>query len=90
MHESGLHYFDPRDQEFTFFNTVPNNKEGFIARKSKRVEVARALYAPFIYLSAKDFKSMILSNQINNCPVIVQDVEVTQKVWGTNIAALKS
>ena len=22
MHESGMHYFDPRDQEFTFVNTT--------------------------------------------------------------------
>ena len=32
MHESGLRYFDPRDQEFIFFNTVSDNKEGFTAR----------------------------------------------------------
>ena len=32
MHESGLRYFDPRDQEFNFFNTVSENKEGFTAR----------------------------------------------------------
>ena len=32
---------------------------------------------------------MICSNQIKNCPGTVHDVEVTQKVWGKNIAALK-
>ena len=32
---------------------------------------------------------MIYSNQIKNCLVKVQDVEVTQKVWGNNIASLK-
>ena len=26
INESGLHYFDPRDQEFTFVNTVSENK----------------------------------------------------------------
>ena len=32
---------------------------------------------------------MVHSNQTKNCPVIVQGVEVAQKVWGKNIAALK-
>ena len=35
MHESGLHYFDRRDQEFTFVNTISDNKEGFTARQIK-------------------------------------------------------
>ena len=29
MYEIGLHYFDSMDQEFTFFKTVSENKEGF-------------------------------------------------------------
>jgi hypothetical protein len=37
----------------------------------------------------KDFKWVIQSNQIKNCPVTVQDIDVAQKIWGKNIAALK-
>ena len=33
---------------------------------------------------------LIHSKQINNSTVIVQDVDVAQKLWGKNIAALKS
>ena len=29
MHASGLYYFNPRDKEFNFVNTVSKNKEGF-------------------------------------------------------------
>ena len=25
IHESGLHYFDPRDEDLTFLNTVSEN-----------------------------------------------------------------
>jgi hypothetical protein len=32
---------------------------------------------------------MIRSNQIKDCPVTVQDVDVSLKIWGKNIAALK-
>ena len=89
MYEIGLNYFYPRDQEFTFVNTVSKNKEGFTARQIKVAEVAKAFYATLIYPSAQEYNLVICSNQINNCPVTVQYVEVTQKVWGKNITALK-
>ena len=49
-------------------------------RKIKGEEVARDIYITYIYHSAKDYKCVICSNQINNCPVTVQDVESAQKV----------
>jgi hypothetical protein len=37
----------------------------------------------------KDFKWVIQSNQIKDCPVTVQDIDVARKIWGKNISALK-
>jgi hypothetical protein len=37
----------------------------------------------------KDFKWVIRSNQIKDCPVTLQDIDVSLKIWGKNIAALK-
>jgi hypothetical protein len=37
----------------------------------------------------KDFKWVIRSNHINDCPVTIQDIDVATKIWGKNIAALK-
>ena len=53
------------------------------------MEVDRAVYAKLIYPSAKYYKWVICSNQIKNCPVTVQYVEVSHKVRVNNIAALK-
>jgi hypothetical protein len=89
MHESGLHCFDPRDKAFVFLNTVSGNKEGFSQRQVKDAERARTLYAKLGYPSIKDYKWVIQSNQIQDCPVTVQDVDVAHKIWGKNIAALK-
>jgi hypothetical protein len=47
------------------------------------------LYKTLIYPSMKDFKWVIQSNQIKDCPVTVQDIDVARKIWGKNIAALK-
>jgi hypothetical protein len=37
----------------------------------------------------KDFKWVIRSNQIEDCPVTVQYIDADLKIWGKNIAALK-
>jgi hypothetical protein len=90
MHKSGLYYFNPKDSDFTFnIDTVSNNKKGFTKRQIQVAEQARTLYAMLGYPSAKDFKWVIQSNQIKDCPVTVQDVITAHKIWGKNIAALK-
>jgi hypothetical protein len=40
MHNSRLHYFDPRDSEYTFVNTVSKNKAGIMKMQIKEAEVA--------------------------------------------------
>jgi hypothetical protein len=37
----------------------------------------------------KDFKWVIWINQIKDCPMTIQDIDVPTKIWGKNIAALK-
>jgi hypothetical protein len=37
----------------------------------------------------KDFKWVILSNQIKDCPMMIQDIYVATKIQDKNIAALK-
>jgi hypothetical protein len=90
MHKSGQHYYDPRkEHHLTFVNTVSENKTGFTKRQIKCAEIARNLYNTLIYPSMKDFKWVILSNQIKECPMTIQDIDVAKKIWGKNISALK-
>jgi hypothetical protein len=57
MHESGLHYYDPRkEHHLNFVNNVSENKIGFTKRKIKCAEFARNLYKTLSYPSMKDFK----------------------------------
>jgi hypothetical protein len=63
MHESGLHYYDPRkEQHLTFSNTVSKNKQGFMKRQIKGADTVRTLYKTLNYPSMKDFKWLIRSN----------------------------
>jgi hypothetical protein len=92
MHKSRLHYFhyfDPRDSEFSFVNTVSENKAGFMKWQITDVEVARSLYSKLNYPSWKDFKWIIRSNQIKDFPVTVKHIDTALKIWGKNVAALK-
>ena len=90
IHEIGLDYFVPMDQDFTFVNTISHNKEGFTPRQIKGAEVTRALCATLIYNSYKEYKWIIIPNHIKNYPVVFKDIEVVQKIWDNNIAAHKS
>jgi hypothetical protein len=90
MRKSELHYFNPKDVDLTFnINTVSDNKKGFTKRQVKGADQARTLYATLGYPSIKDFKWVIQSNQIKDCPVTVQDVTTAHNIWGKNIAAPK-
>jgi hypothetical protein len=91
IHKCGLHYYDPRNEKhLAFTNTDSKNKEGFTKRQIKGAELARTLYNTLSYPSMKDFKWVIQSSQIKDCPVTVQDIDVARKICGKNIAALKS
>jgi hypothetical protein len=53
------------------------------------VETARSLYSKLNYPSWKDFKWIIWSNQIKDCPVPVEHVDTALKISGKNVMALK-
>ena len=89
MHPSGLHIYDTEGTAFTFITTVDGNKAHFTKRQIDGAEKARMLHASLGLPSHYDFKWIIQSNQIVDCPVTVQDVEVALKILGPNIAELK-
>jgi hypothetical protein len=92
MHESGLHYYNPREEkneQMMFLNTVAENMLLFTKRQVKDAQVAKALYTSLERPSIKDFKWIVRNHQIKDSPVTVQDVEVAISIWGKNIEKLK-
>ena len=89
MHTSGLHYWDPFNADFNFINTVNKNKDVFTKRQIANADKSRELFASIPYPSNADYKWILKSNQIKDCPVSIKDAEVATKIWGPNIAALK-
>jgi hypothetical protein len=51
MHSSGLHFFDPRKDKFSFVVTVEENMKPFSKRQTASAEKARTLLAGMNYHS---------------------------------------
>jgi hypothetical protein len=52
-------------------------------------QVCRNRTKPVQDIELPDFKWVIWSNKIKDCPVTIQDIDVATRIWGKNIAALK-
>lgn len=89
MHSSGLHFYDPNREEFSFVVTVDDNMKMFSKRQIVGAEKARNLHGGLAFPSETDFKWILKSNQVQECHVTTEDAGVAQKVWGTNVALLK-
>ena len=81
MHSSGLHYWDPSNKDFNFINTVDGNKAVFTKRQIANADKARELYASLAYPLNADYKWILKSNQIKDCPVSIEDAKVAMKIW---------
>jgi hypothetical protein len=92
-HPSGLHVYDPDDPwghaSYSFVKTVKENMAMFTKRQIVNAELARKLQAGMAYPSISDLKWVVQSNQIKDCPVTAQDVNVVLKIWGPSVALLK-
>jgi hypothetical protein len=78
MHESGLHYYDPRMEngQLSFVNAVAENMSCFTKREVKGAMVARSLYKTLDRPSMKDFKWIMRDQKIKDSPVTLQDVNI--------------
>ena len=89
MHHSGLHFHDPKQEEFSFVVTVEDNMKMFSKRQILSAQKARSLQGGLGFPSESDFKWILKSNQVQECPVTAEDAGVAQQVWGQSVASLK-
>jgi hypothetical protein len=79
-HGNGLHFFDPRQADFAFVETVESNIRQYSKRQVARADKARSLYASLGFPSQKDFMWILRSNQINDSPMTLEDAMVAYKI----------
>jgi hypothetical protein len=70
-------------------NTVAENSEGFNQRENDDAKSARRGLGMVGYPSPKDFKNMVRSNMIKNCPITLSNIAAANKIFGPDVASLK-
>jgi hypothetical protein len=88
-HGNGLHFFDPRQADFSFVKTVESNMRLYSKWQVVCTDKACSLYASLRFPSQKDFTWILRSNQIKDSHVTVEDAMVAYKIWGPSVATLK-
>ena len=91
FHQSpqGLFYHDTTNRAVMLVNTVHENMEGFTKRQVERAKAARRALGMVGYPSSKDFKAMVRTNLIKNCPVTVDDINTAERIFGPDLPTLK-
>ena len=94
----GLYYYRVSDnykktikdmQGHNFVEMIKENMEGYSKEEIERARRARKLYHSIGAPSIKNFKYLIKSNQIRNCPVTTIDIENAEKIFGKDVAYIK-
>jgi hypothetical protein len=71
-------------------NTVGENMGHFSAAEVTRAKQARKLYHTLGGPTPLNFKIILRSNQIKNCPVVEKDVDLAHAIFGEDVPTLKS
>jgi hypothetical protein len=69
--------------------TVQENFEGYTKRKILQAKEARRAQELIRSPSEKDYKGMVSSNIIKNCPITVSDVTNTQNIFRPDLASVR-
>jgi hypothetical protein len=75
--------------EVSMLTTVEENKKFYHKRQVERAEKARNLYRVIGCPSIRDYKHIIQTNQIKNCPVTLEDIRVSERTLGQDMYAIK-
>ena len=86
---NGLYFHDLNNREVNLMQTVEENKSNYSERAFKKAVQARKLYHLIGTPSVKDFKNIIQSNLIKNCPVTINDINIAENIFGKVISSIK-
>jgi hypothetical protein len=88
-YQQGLIEDQKEDGASNLISTVAKNRQGYTLRQFKRAKEARRLYHIVGIPTVNKFKSLLQMNVIQNCPVAVEDVNISENIFGPDISSLK-
>ena len=72
-----------------YVSTIQENMKMFTPREVLQAKKARGLYQTLGTPSITDFKAIVRSNTIKNCPVTLEHIDTAEQIFGPDIGALK-
>jgi hypothetical protein len=92
----GLYYFDTANSkvsttstDYSFINSVVENKAKYTTRQVNDADLAKRVYSLIGRPSHAAFVKMIRENQLDGCPITVDDANRALKIYGTDLSALR-
>jgi hypothetical protein len=73
----------------SFVQTVRGNYEGYTKREVLRAKEARRAQALLGNPSEKDYRGMVSSNMIENCPISTSDVSNARAIFGPDLPSVR-
>ena len=76
-------------QDSSAANTVKERMSYYSKKQQARAQIARRLYETIGFMSPADFKLVVQSNALANCPVTVEDIKIAEDIYGPSVFAIK-
>ena len=77
----------PGDDHLHIIKTVRENYEGFTKKQVQRATEARRILLMTGVPTERAFKSMVRLNQLQDCPVTIDDVKNSHIIWGDDLGS---
>jgi hypothetical protein len=75
--------------ESRLINTVKENRVGYTQRQFEQAKKAQEFYHIVGTPTIETFKTLLKMNAIRNCPVTTEDVNIANKIFGSDMSSLK-
>ena len=69
--------------------TLSENRKGYTNRQYDRAKTARKLYHIVGMPTVENFKALLCMNAIHNCPVMVEDMKIAERIFRPVMSSLK-
>jgi hypothetical protein len=88
-YQQGLKENQKEDGASDLISTVAENRKGYTLRQFERAKEARKLYHIVGTSTINNFRLLLWMNVIQICPVTVEDVNISEKIFGPDMSNLK-
>ena len=93
QHPAGLHLLDMSKgegpTEISLVETVVDRESTFTKRQTQDAKAARVLQMTIGFPTDQDFKTMVTTGLLKNCPITSENIEVANAIYGPSVAGLK-